>query len=65
LGSIAEREDEAGNEDRGIEPFQNDSEDETSRAEELWVAEGKGEDVEDEEEVALLSTSELASISTK
>jgi hypothetical protein len=53
LGTVAEREDEASDEDRGVEPFQDDGEDETSRAEEVRVAERKCEDVEDEEEVTL------------
>ena len=54
LGSVAKGEDETGDEDGDVEPFEDDREDEAGGAKEVVAGEGDGQDAEDEEEVALL-----------
>jgi hypothetical protein len=55
LWSIAEREDEAGEERGEVEPFEDHAEDATSFAEQFGVSKRRGENVEDQEEVTLSS----------
>ena len=53
LWSITQGKNEAGNEGGEIKPFEDDAENVASCTEELFIAEGVGENMEDEEEIAL------------
>lgn len=53
LGSVAQREDEAGDQCCQVEPFEDDGHDQAGGPEEVFVGKGCREDAEDEEEVAL------------
>ena len=54
LRSIAQREHETGHQRDDVEPCEDDAEDVAGGAEEFFVGKGFGEDLEDEEEVALM-----------